>query len=117
MDIEFVRRYCRSLPGVREDIKWGNDLCFLVGEKMFCVTSLEGPFTLTFKVPGDLFDELVAGSDFLPAPYLARAKWVSLARGASLKASDLERYIKQSYDLVRMKLPRKVLRQLENGGV
>jgi predicted DNA-binding protein (MmcQ/YjbR family) len=38
MNIEQLRKFCLSFPGATEDIKWGADLCFCVGEKMFCVT-------------------------------------------------------------------------------
>lgn len=43
MSVEQVREFCRSLPGVAEDVKWGNDLCFTIGGKMFCVICLEPP--------------------------------------------------------------------------
>jgi predicted DNA-binding protein (MmcQ/YjbR family) len=41
MNIEEVQSLCNQLPGVTEDIKWGSDLCFSVGGKMFLVTGLE----------------------------------------------------------------------------
>jgi hypothetical protein len=31
------------------DVKWGDDLCYLVGEKMYCVQNLEGAFKVSFK--------------------------------------------------------------------
>ena len=37
MTIDGVRRICRSFPGVTEDLKWGADLAFCTGGKMFCV--------------------------------------------------------------------------------
>ncbi len=112
MDIEWVRQYCTSLPGAGEDIKWGDNLCFLVGGKMFCVTSLERPFSLTFKVPYEKFEELIASNDFKPARYLARAKWVTLAPGARVGLKELKIFIRQSYDLVRSGLSLKVQKQL-----
>ena len=39
MNIETLRKICSSLPAVTEDIKWGNDLVFTVGDKMFSVAS------------------------------------------------------------------------------
>ena len=50
MDIEQIRAFCLQLKAVTEDVKWGNDLVFSVGGKMFCVASLEPPFTCSFKV-------------------------------------------------------------------
>lgn len=78
MNIEFLRKFCLSLPAATEDIKWGADLCFSVGGKMFCVTSIDGPLKISFKVPDEDFEELAAQEGFIPAPYMARNKWVLL---------------------------------------
>jgi len=48
MNIENIRSICIGLPAVTEGIKWGNDLCFMVGGKMFCVILLESPFKVSF---------------------------------------------------------------------
>ena len=50
MNIENLRAYSLSLKGVTEDVKWGHDLCFRIGGKMFCVTNLEGGPSVSFKV-------------------------------------------------------------------
>jgi predicted DNA-binding protein (MmcQ/YjbR family) len=68
MNIETLRKICSSFPAVTEGIKWGNDLVFSVGDKMFCVASLEPPFSSSFKVPEDEFDELSNQDGFAPAP-------------------------------------------------
>src|ERR1044071_4318803 len=112
MNIEELRTYCKSLPKVTEDIKWGQDLCFCIGEKMFCVTGLTGPMQLSFKVKDDEFDELSNREGFIPAPYVARYKWVLLQDPAKLSKKELFGYVKQSYELVKAKLPRKVLKDL-----
>ena len=112
MNIDFLRKYCNSLPGVEEDIKWGNDLCFLVGGKMFCITSLEGPFSATFKVTDEEFDELTGSGNFEPAPYLARAKWVLATTSTRLNKKDWEVYLDQSYKLIGTKLPLKTQKAL-----
>ena len=41
MDFESAKALCRTFPGATEDIKWGADLVFSVGEKMFAVTGDE----------------------------------------------------------------------------
>ena len=60
INIELIRNICTSLPSVSEDIKWGNDLCFNIGRKMFCVVSgLQAPrLKVSVKVTEDEFDEL-----------------------------------------------------------
>ena len=112
MQIETLQKYCLSLPAVTEDIKWGSDLCFSVGGKMFCVASLEGPFKCAFKVPDEVFDELSNTDGFIPAPYMARAKWVLVTKPAVLNKKEWEKYIKQSYELVKAKLTRKIKKDL-----
>jgi predicted DNA-binding protein (MmcQ/YjbR family) len=108
MEIEALRKFCLSLPAVTEDIKWGNDLCFLVGEKMFCIASLDSPFKCSFKVKDEEFEELSNREGFMPAPYMARAKWVLVTNPSKLHKQDWELYIRQSYDLVKAKLTKKV---------
>ena len=107
MDIEILRSVCLSLPAVTETVKWGNDLCFCIGEKMFCVTSLEPPHTLSFKVTDAEFDELAGSEGFKPAPYLARAKWVLITDPSKLNKRSLKNYLQQSYDLVKAKITKK----------
>lgn len=112
MDIEWLRKFCLSLPAVAEDIKWGNDLCFTIATKMFCVVSLTEPHNISFKVPDDEFDEIVSRKEFIPAPYMARAKWVNLREPDQISKKELERYITQSCDLVKKKLPVKTRKEL-----
>jgi predicted DNA-binding protein (MmcQ/YjbR family) len=112
MDIEWLRKISLSLPGTAEDIKWGNDLCFTVATKMFCVAALDAPHSVAFKVPEDDFDEMIALKEFIPAPYMARAKWVKLHEPDQISKKELERYIIQSYDLVKKKLPMKTRKEL-----
>lgn len=106
MDIEVLRSICLSFPGVMESVKWGNDLCFCVGEKMFCVSNLEPPHTFSFKVTDAEFDELAGADGFQPAPYLARAKWVLCTDSKKLNRKDLKNYLRQSYDLIATKIPK-----------
>jgi len=112
MDIEALRKICLALPAVTEDIKWGNDLVFAVGGKMFCVASLEPPFTCSFKVKDEEFEELCHCEGFMPAPYMARAKWVLVTDASKLNKKEWEGYVKQSYEMVKMKLTKKVRGEL-----
>lgn len=112
MDIDVLRTICLSFPAVTEDVKWGNDLCFCVGGKMFCVTNLEPPHTFSFKVTDAEFDELSGSEGFQPAPYLARAKWVLVTDSSKLSRQDLKNYLQQSYELITAKFSRKQLKDL-----
>ena len=110
MDIEILRKICLSLPGATEDIKLEADLCFLIGGKMLCVTGFESGSSVTFKVPDAEFEELISRPGFNPAPYLARARWVQVEDLDQLSQDEWKRFIKQSYELVKSKLPKKMLK-------
>jgi predicted DNA-binding protein (MmcQ/YjbR family) len=111
MDIETLRDFCRALQAVTEDIQWGHEQCISIAGKMFCVASLEGPLTVSFKVKDDEFDELANSPGLRPAPYVARYKWVLVDDVSKLTRKEWAHYVRQSYDLVRAKLPKKVARQ------
>ena len=110
MDIEQLRLFCLSLPGVTEDIKWENDLCFCIGEKMFCVTGADAtPFTASMKVKPKEYEELASREGIAPAPYLARYKWILVKDINAFSNEEWKHYVKQSYELVKEKLPKRVL--------
>ncbi len=112
MNIEILRSICSALPHVTEDIKWGDDLCFMVGEKMFCVTALITPLKVSLKVTDDEFEELSGSAGIIPAPYVARYKWILVEDINRFTQKQWEHYITQSYNLVKAKLPKKVLDEL-----
>jgi len=103
MKSEFIRDICLTFPDVKEDIKWGHDLCFLINEKMFCVTGIEGDFGVSLKVKDNDFEELIAKKDIIPAPYLARYKWIYVKDAGCFSMTEWKNYLKQSYDLISSK--------------
>ncbi|HSC54124.1 MAG TPA: MmcQ/YjbR family DNA-binding protein [Phnomibacter sp.] len=114
MDTEEIQNICRQLPGVTEDIKWGNDLVFSVGGKMFCVVGLnQSPTTASFKVRDDEFEEICNWPGFKPAPYVAKYKWVWIEDIHLMKKADWKKYLLQSYELAKDKLPLKIRKQLD----
>ena len=107
MTLEAIQHFCKQLPGVTEDIKWENHLCFNVGGKMFLITSPdESPVTASFKTTEDKFGELSEREGFRPAPYLARNKWVKVDDIGRLTAKEGKELLELSYKLVRQKLPK-----------
>jgi len=113
MTVETIRSISLKLPHATEDVKWGNDLCFCIAEKMFCVASLEGAVKFSVKVDGQDFDELCQRPGFVPAPYMARNKWVLIDSSAKLTKKELEDIIQNSYHLVKAKLPKKLQEKLK----
>ena len=112
MDIETLRQICLSLPAVTEDVKWENDLCFSVGGKMFCIASLEPPFKCSFKVADEEFEAISQQPGFMPAPYLARARWVAVTGPEKISRKAWEAYLQQSHKLVAAKLTKKTKAEL-----
>ena len=109
MHIEELRKLCLSFPGVTEHEIWGSDLTFKVGNKMFAHSVLEvAPVWLSFKTSDEKFAELVERQDVIPAPYLARAKWVALETREAIPSAELHELLRESYDLVVAKLPKKI---------
>jgi predicted DNA-binding protein (MmcQ/YjbR family) len=108
MNVDRLRETCLSFPGATEQVQWGNDLVFKVAGKMFAVTPLEpAPVVLSFKASPENFAELTERLNIIPAPYLARAQWVALQTRDAAPAEELARLLRESYDLVVAKLPKK----------
>ena len=105
MKINELRKYCLSFPGATEDIKWGADLCFSVGGKMFCVTGADGGGGISFKCTPEKFDELTEREGIIPAHYVARYKWVTVEDLKAVTPKELKELIANSYQLVFDKLP------------
>lgn len=80
---------------------------------MFCVAWLGHPTKISFKVREEEFEEMSSQEGFIPAPYMARAKWVLVTDCSRLSKEQWEHYVKQSYDLVVQKLPTKLQKQIK----
>lgn len=108
MDDEQIARFCRSLPGAREDLKWGCNRVFSVaGNKMFALIDTRGS-TLGFKVDADLFLGHIDRPGIRPAPYLARAHWISLdISKLPVSVSELQSLLQRSHQLVVARLPKR----------
>ncbi len=108
-DVEWIRKLCLSFPDVTEDMPWGDDLCFKVRGKIFTGMVLsDGRFPrVTLKCAPETFHELLEIEGISPAPYVGRYKWVMLANSNILNSSELESLIRQSYELVAAKVPKK----------
>ena len=115
MNIEELRELCLAFPHATEDIKWGNDLCFSVGGKMFCATGMDKPAgQVSFKCTPEKFAELTEREGVIPAPYVARYHWVAVEDPNALSEEEYEDLISRSYLLVYENLPAKQRRNLGN---
>ena len=104
---------CRALPGVTEDVKWQDRLVFLVGGKMFIMFKLPDGDSFDFKADPVTFSLLSAQPAFTPAPYLARADWLRLHDRTALDHTSCVQLLRDAYQIVRSKLPKKVQQQIQ----
>ncbi len=107
MNASTLEKLCMGLPGTSIDIKWGHDLCYLVGKKMYCVQTLDGPFKVSFKATPEDFEILMERNGIIPAPYSAQHHWVLVEDPGTLRPVEWSQCIKQSYELVVAKLSKK----------
>jgi len=66
-------------------------------------------------VEDERFLEFTDRPHIIPAPYMARAHWVSVLPSADLPVEELRALVRHAYELVRAKLPKKVQRELGSG--
>lgn len=114
MNTEKLTKYCLSFPGAHDGIKWEDHLCFMVAEKMFCITGMTDDSNVSIKVSDEDFEELCERNGIIQAPYMARNKWVAITKRSALKPKEWEHYLRQSYELIKSKLPKKTQAQIDS---
>jgi predicted DNA-binding protein (MmcQ/YjbR family) len=114
MNLDRLRRYCLSLPHATENVQWGNDLVFKVAGRMFAVSCLDPQHALkvSFKCDPEAFAGLLERPGVVPAPYMARNKWVSLETFSALSDREIEDCLARSHRLIVAGLPKRTQREL-----
>ena len=100
-----LQAFCRTLPGATEDVKWGADLVFSVGGKMFAAFDLETPTNFGFKCTPEEQLRLIQMPGIIPAPYAAKHGWVFVHEKRALSITEAKRRLRDSYGLVLERLP------------
>ena len=109
-------KICFSLPHTTHVVQWGNASVFKVGGKIFAIYSRwddEDYDVIGFKASDQSFAILPTQEGIRPAKYLARAKWVQVSHEAGWDDDTFRDYIKNAYQLIFEKLPKKVRTELE----
>jgi predicted DNA-binding protein (MmcQ/YjbR family) len=109
MNLDTLRKYCRTLPGATVDVTWGADECHCVGGRMFAVfgTDEKKPRNVAFKCDPARFLELTDVAGIVPAPYLARAHWVLVQDSKALTDAQARELVANAHTLIMAKLTRK----------
>jgi len=113
MTPEAFDKACLALPGATLSIQWGDDHVFKVGGKMFAVRGNAVPKGgISFKASDVAFEVLTETGRAIPAPYLARAKWVRFEDLAELDSGEVADWLKTAHGLIAAKLTRKLRGEL-----
>lgn len=114
MNIEQIREYCLSLPGVTEDMPFGDDtLVFRVMNKIFALVNLEGETRINLKCdPGKAIELREEYPSIIPGYHMNHEHWNTVIMDGSLKREFVNSLIDHSYTLVANSLPKKVKEEL-----
>lgn len=110
---EVLQDHCRSLAGATEDYKWGDNLMFSVGGRMFAGFDTDEQPGIYFKCDDDDFDRLPDEVEGVtPAPYFASQAWVRVAPGAKITTPELKRLMTRAHAIIGARLSKKKQREL-----
>lgn len=107
MTREEFNAFCKSLKGTTNVVQWGGASVWKIGGKIFAICSIWGEGThhkISFKCNDLSYSMLREQPGFIPAPYLARAKWVQMEQTDAMSDEDLMSYIKMAYTIICRKL-------------
>jgi predicted DNA-binding protein (MmcQ/YjbR family) len=101
-----------ALPAATLDVKWGADRIYSVAGKMFAAAGREGEPEPRYamKASDASFEQLTEEGVAEPAPYLARARWVSFKEGG-VTDDQLLAYLRQAHALIAARLSAKARRE------
>ena len=114
MNVAAIQKYCASLPQAVGEIKWQVDMVYMIGGKMFAVAyeNKDGKGNVSFKVDDERFLEYTDRAGFIPAPYMARAKWVQVTDLKKVSDAEMKALLRRSYELVVAKITKKLRLEL-----
>jgi len=107
--------YCQTLKASTHVVQWGGASVWKVGGKIFALAPniSDGEFqSISFKCSNLSYEILTQQEGIIPAPYLARAKWVALENEKGMKDEDLKDYIEAAYDIIVEKLTKVMRKEL-----
>ena len=106
-----IGKTCLALPGATLDHPFGPDHdTYKVGGKMFAMVGGEG--AVSFKASDIAYEILTGSGQARPAPYMARAKWVSLPDPDAWDDEELAEHLAIAHRIVAAKLTRKARAEL-----
>lgn len=99
--------FCATLKATTHVIQWGNASVWKIGGKIFAICSFWGKEEgekISFKCNDLSYQILCELNGIIPAPYLARAKWVQVQTSEAMDDDDLKAYIETAHGIIAKKL-------------
>lgn len=116
MDIEQLRDFCLSKPGVEETLPFGPDtLVYKIGGKVFLICPLNsGELSFNVKCDPDLAIELREQYPSVqPGYHMNKKHWNTIIVDGSISSKKIKDWINDSYELVLNSLPKKSLGKIK----
>jgi predicted DNA-binding protein (MmcQ/YjbR family) len=115
MNHDTIRDHCLAMPFVTEIVRWGDNLLFKVGGKMFAILALDGTHC-SVKCSHETYAELVEQPDVVPTSHnMWRQQWVTLETMDALPDREFRALLTNAYEIVRAGLPAKIRAELDAG--
>jgi len=107
MNREEFNTFCKGLKATTNVVQWGNASVWKVGGKIFAICSIWGDDPhqkISFKCSDLSYQILCELEGMVPAPYLARAKWVQVQQPGALSDDDIKSYITDAHVIIAAKI-------------
>jgi predicted DNA-binding protein (MmcQ/YjbR family) len=116
MNLDECNSFCASLPHTSHVVQWGGAHVWKIGGKVFAIAGWNDgeALSVTFKCSPMSFDLLQDKPGLRPAPYLASRgmSWIQRTGEESMDDVALKDYLRESWRLAGMNLPKKVRMEL-----
>lgn len=115
MNLESLRDYCLSLPGVTEGFPFGQEtLVFKVGGKVFLLTPIDSvKVSFNVKCNPEKAMQLREKYDFVnPGYHMNKKHWNTISVEGKISDNTLKFWISESYHLVLASLSKSLQKEL-----
>ena len=116
MNIEELRNFCLSLKGAEESMPFDDKtLVFSVKGKMFCATDINTYEFVNLKCDPDKAIQLREQyNEVIEGYYMNKKHLNSVKTKGKITDKQFQEWIKDSYDLVVLALPKKIQKELND---
>lgn len=121
MTLDEFNVFCGNLTASTTVVQWGGSHVWKVGGKIFAISDLGSGseksaagnhIALAIKCADMSYRMLTELPGIIPAPYLARAKWVRIEADADFTDDDRKAYIAEAHRIICAKLTKKLQKEL-----